>query len=339
MPVPSNRALERTAVNKLRLLLERHGHIVQEVSGGSDMGEDLIVSFVQGKHRTNEHIAIQVKGGQSYRASVGYLVPVRQHGLDWGTSNVPVVCVVYDPEMLALYWANATEQIAVAGSGSLRSIRIAESAVLNDATLEDFVAQLISFTRAWSRDSSRRTRSAVRNRTVEGKQIGGVPDQYFSPIARWIETHPNALRWTLGVLCAVVIVGLLALMAPGLYAFAVKYSAGGPPWLWPVMIYGYTVVGITAILREARRGRNPVVLRVAVFLPLLLAYYAAISMEFELGLPEIALAMIGTLVPQVVKYAMLLGVVYYVGREIDRRRRIRAIGHDPDNVEDEPTVD
>jgi hypothetical protein len=42
---PDARRPGRAAVNALRTLLERHNHIVQEVDGQNDFGEDLHVPF------------------------------------------------------------------------------------------------------------------------------------------------------------------------------------------------------------------------------------------------------------------------------------------------------
>lgn len=45
--VPESRRVGRMAVNEVRALLERYGHIVQEVDGGNDHGEDLHVARVR----------------------------------------------------------------------------------------------------------------------------------------------------------------------------------------------------------------------------------------------------------------------------------------------------
>ena len=63
--VPETRRVGRMAVNEVRALLERNGHIVQEIDGGNDYGEDLHVTFVQDGQRTPDSVAVQVKGGVS----------------------------------------------------------------------------------------------------------------------------------------------------------------------------------------------------------------------------------------------------------------------------------
>ena len=63
--VHESRKAERAAVNALRGLLDRHGHIVQDIHGENDFGEDLFVTFTENGHVTGDVIKIQVKGGRS----------------------------------------------------------------------------------------------------------------------------------------------------------------------------------------------------------------------------------------------------------------------------------
>lgn len=54
--VPESRRVGRMAVNEVRALLERHGHIVQEIDGRNDHGEDLYVTFVQDDQRNERSL-------------------------------------------------------------------------------------------------------------------------------------------------------------------------------------------------------------------------------------------------------------------------------------------
>src|SRR4051812_23570487 len=91
--VPDARRPSRAAVNALRTLLERHNHIVQEVDGQNDFGEDQHVTFTEDGEVTGDLVKIQVKGGRSWRRSDGYAVPVGDHGGTWADGNIPVLCV------------------------------------------------------------------------------------------------------------------------------------------------------------------------------------------------------------------------------------------------------
>jgi hypothetical protein len=141
--VPGGRKVERAAVNAIHTLLDQHGHIVQDVHGENDFGEDLFVTFVSGGQVTGDVVRIQVKGGRSYRRANHYSVPVGDHGDTWSDGNVPVICVVHDPEKSKLYWANATEQLLKARREHrvLRTIVVGPDDFLDDNTIADFVNQ------------------------------------------------------------------------------------------------------------------------------------------------------------------------------------------------------
>jgi hypothetical protein len=124
-------------VNALRALLEEHDHIVQEISGQNDFGEDLYVTFTDNGDITSDTIKVQVKGGESWRRGNGYAVPVDQHSDTWADGNIPVYCVVYDPDTKRLHWANATQQLRRLGPlNPPRFIGVSPNAVLNDTTME-----------------------------------------------------------------------------------------------------------------------------------------------------------------------------------------------------------
>jgi hypothetical protein len=140
--IPKGRRVGQAAVNALRALLEEHDHIVQEISGQNDFGEDLYVTFTDNGDITSDTIKVQVKGGESWRRGNGYAVPVDQHSDTWADGNIPVYCVVYDPDSKRLHWANATQQLRRLGPlNPPRFIGVSPNAVLNDTTMEFFVAQ------------------------------------------------------------------------------------------------------------------------------------------------------------------------------------------------------
>ncbi|MFD8913109.1 DUF4365 domain-containing protein [Streptomyces sp. NPDC059575] len=140
--IAKGRRAGQAAVNALRTLLEEHDHIVQEISGQNDFGEDFYVTFTHNGDLTSDTIKIQVKGGKSFRRGNGYAVRVKQHGETWANGNIPVYCVVHDTATKRLYWANATEQLRRSGPFNRpRFIGISPNAVLDDRSMASFVAQ------------------------------------------------------------------------------------------------------------------------------------------------------------------------------------------------------
>ncbi|MFE3626090.1 DUF4365 domain-containing protein [Streptomyces goshikiensis] len=332
--VPANRTVERAAVNKTRSLLERHGHIVQEVEGGSDFGEDLYVSFVQNGRRTGDLVAIQVKGGLSFRRAAGYAVSTRKHADDWRISNVPVVCVVYDPEMRMLYWENATRALreAKADGKVLRSIQISESDTLNDVTLGGFVQEMrrfIEISESREKDGFKATqkRLSMRLEAISRKDApeGGHPNEFFLPAALWIERHPTSLAWIAIAALHLLGIAFLAFMWPTFWEFAEVYASTVPPWMWVLSLYGFTLLASGLVVYEARLGRRPILLRLLAYGPISTLYYLAISSKWlGLNLGKKTLETAANTAPVLIKYALFFTVTSYVGREIIRRRRLNA---------------
>lgn len=139
--IPKGRRVGLAAVNTLRALLEEHDHIVQEISGQNDFGEDFYVTFTENGEVTSDTIKVQVKGGDSWRRGNGFGVPIDRHGDTWANGNIPVYCVVYDPDTTRLHWANATHQLRRFGPlNPPRFIGVSPNAVLDGTTMESFVA-------------------------------------------------------------------------------------------------------------------------------------------------------------------------------------------------------
>lgn len=145
VPNPKGRNVERRAINAVVSLFERHGHIVHRIESGNDAGEDLLLSFVERNETTGDTIAIQVKGGVSYRASGGYRVRIGGNKNSWLTTNVPVACIVFDPEKESLFWGNASKQLRddsrtrkSVNAGSVHSVYVAEASILDDNSVGSF---------------------------------------------------------------------------------------------------------------------------------------------------------------------------------------------------------
>ncbi|MFD5089611.1 DUF4365 domain-containing protein [Amycolatopsis thailandensis] len=169
--VPDARRPSRAAVNALRALLERHNHIVQEVDGQNDFGEDQHVTFTEDGEVTGDLVKIQVKGGRSWRRAGGYAVPIGDHGGTWADGNLPVLCVVHDPDTDGLYWANATKQLLTARRNGdvLKTITISPDKTLDDDSIAGFVAEV------------RRYLSRYRGNRIIQAQLGEMAGVEFGP--------------------------------------------------------------------------------------------------------------------------------------------------------------
>ncbi|MFJ6842711.1 DUF4365 domain-containing protein [Streptomyces griseoluteus] len=184
--VPESRRIGRMAVNEVRALLERHGHIVQEVDGGNDHGEDLHVTFVQDGRRTADSVAVQVKGGVSTRTRRGHRVKVGDHGGNWRDGSLPVLCVVHDPERGGLFWANATRQLRRADAlcKTLKSVVVSRDSVLNDGTIENFVQTMRSFL-FWERQGVGRWADMADVEFAPKDIVKPFENEYGEPMIFW----------------------------------------------------------------------------------------------------------------------------------------------------------
>ncbi|MFI6218817.1 DUF4365 domain-containing protein [Nocardia brasiliensis] len=178
--MPDARKPSRAAVNALRTLLERHNHIVQEVDGQNDFGEDQLVTFTEDGEVTGDLVKIQVKGGRSWRRAVGYAVPIGDHGGTWADGNIPVLCVVHDPDTDGLYWANATKQLLLARreGKTLRTITVDSDPELNDDSMADFVAEVRAYL------------SRYRGNRIIQAQLGEMAGVEFGP-SDIVQHHVN----------------------------------------------------------------------------------------------------------------------------------------------------
>ncbi|MBN6038626.1 DUF4365 domain-containing protein [Amycolatopsis sp. 195334CR] len=125
-------------------------------------------------------VKIQVKGGRSWRRAEGYAVPVGDHGGVWADGNLPVLCVVHDPDTDGLYWANVTKQLLFARRHGevLKTITISQDQKLDDESLADFVAEVRSYL------------SRYRGNRIIQAQLGDMAGVEFGP-SDIVQHHVN----------------------------------------------------------------------------------------------------------------------------------------------------
>jgi Domain of unknown function (DUF4365) len=145
--VRPNRPVERAAVRAVTAIFEDANFLVQPVDGGNDIGKDLYVDITEADRATGELIAVQVKGGVSYRRKRGYGVPCSPDDLElWASSTVPIFGVVHDPEKDDLHWVNLTSWARVQASPpSPMEAPVDATFRLDSNTLGAFVLEARSF--------------------------------------------------------------------------------------------------------------------------------------------------------------------------------------------------
>ena len=105
--VPTTHAVSREGVNAVQALFESGECVFQEVAQQNDIGKDAYVDISQEGLVTGTCAALQIKSGESFRASHGdYFITVGKHSDSWRGSTVPVFGLVYDPSDRLLRWAD-----------------------------------------------------------------------------------------------------------------------------------------------------------------------------------------------------------------------------------------
>lgn len=261
--VRRSRRIERAGVNALRTLLEDQDHIVQEIDGGNDHGEDLYVILTRNGRRTGHVCAIQVKSGKKYKRARGYAIPVEDHYSDWTESRIPVLGVVYDPEKKELYWTNLTKRL-LGNESSTSWVQISLDARLSAETLRGFSSEVESFIdgsgmRIRSKTDEEIFAGAVRARS--GVDPNRAPNPLYEGLAeialRHEEKIDRALRAFLRSIPLVILVGVMIFEWPYQVRFVTAHS-NLSPILWIGNLYIFMFYMALTMFFEFRAGRIPI---------------------------------------------------------------------------------
>jgi hypothetical protein len=141
LKVSHSRITSREGVNAAQAFFESNGCVFQEVAQQNDYGKDGYVDIARSGVLTPLCVAVQIKSGESYRASGGdYLVPIEGHASNWRRSTVPVFGLVYDPADRLLRWADLTAHLRDNPEQEEGSIPVSREAVLTPYGLGYFVS-------------------------------------------------------------------------------------------------------------------------------------------------------------------------------------------------------
>lgn len=260
--VRSSRRIERAGVNALRALLEEHDHIVQEIDGGNDHGEDMIVNFTRGGKRTGYWIAIQVKSGKKYKRVNGYAIPVEDHFEDWRQSRIPIIGVVYDMKKKELFWVNLTEQLRSVDE-SPGWVQVANVSRLNVETVHEFCAEVSAYAgdaRMRIRAGSQEEALAEAVRARNGLDPETAPNPLFESMADFTLKHEERLHVILRDVRRSIPVQILVLIMLWEWPRQIRFVEGSmdiSPVPWVMSLYSFMLLMALTIFFEFRAGRVP----------------------------------------------------------------------------------
>lgn len=259
--VRPGRRIERAGVNALRTLLEDYDHIVQEIDGGNDHGEDFHVLLTRNGRRTGHVVAIQVKSGKKYKRARGYAIPIDDHFDDWRQSRIPVLGVVFDPKTSGLYWINLTKELRKV-SENPRWIQIPLDAALTPETIRGFAAEVeIYIDRSGMRFSAATQEEAFAGaaRALSGLDPSTAPNPLYETLGALALQHEDRVRWAIKLMRQLTPLLILATIMmfewPYQIRFTRAYSTTDP--LWVINIYIFIFFMAATILFEIRARRIP----------------------------------------------------------------------------------
>ncbi|MGV9346353.1 DUF4365 domain-containing protein [Streptomyces spiralis] len=261
--VRASRKIERAGVNALRSLLEEHDHLVQEIDGGNDHGEDMIVNFTRGGKRTPYWIAIQVKSGKKYKRVNGYAIPIDDHFDDWRQSRIPVIGVVYDMKKKELFWVNLTEQLRSVDE-SPGWVQVAKTSRLNSDTIDTFYTEVA----AYAGDARMRIRAANQEdalteavRARHGLDPEMAPNPLFEELADMALRHEERLRIFRKDLIRSLPIQVLVIIMVWEWPRQIRFVEGSAAWVnpvvWVLSLYHFMLFMALTIFFEFRAGRVP----------------------------------------------------------------------------------
>jgi hypothetical protein len=150
-------ATSRDGINFVRLLVERHNSTFQEIDLQNDLGNDAYVEFVVQENATGCCVALQIKSGRSYRvAAQKYAFQSdRDHFEYWASHTLPVLAVIFDPEIQKAFWVDITDHLRQ------NSLLIAEGPYtvsadeeLSEASFDKFRQHCLSYRDQYSRETN-----------------------------------------------------------------------------------------------------------------------------------------------------------------------------------------
>jgi len=146
--VRPNRPAELAAIRVVQALFEDANHIYQAVLGSNDIGKDGYVDIVDHGDVTGDVIALQIKGGESFRRSRGYAIPCTASDRElWRSSSIPVFGVVHDADKL--HWTNLTAWArALGGDERPPAAPVDATFTLDERRLPSFLNQARAYLRA-----------------------------------------------------------------------------------------------------------------------------------------------------------------------------------------------
>lgn len=126
------------SVNAFREYCLSRKWVFTETPEQTDFGKDGYLDFSKDGRLTGQCIAVQVKGGSSFRRGDSYVITAdERRRVLWMDSSVPVFGIVWDPDSGELYWIDLTTELR--RNGLETELRIGPEQRLEDQGGDSFL--------------------------------------------------------------------------------------------------------------------------------------------------------------------------------------------------------
>lgn len=134
--VTEERNTSEKALSAFKVLCAEQSWVFAETNQKDDYGKDGYLDLSKSGELDGRCVAVQVKGGKSYRSSDGHQIDAnkRQRRV-WLRSTVPVFGIVWDPDG-SLYWLNISDTLN--RHGEVARLHVPDSNVLDGEGLSKF---------------------------------------------------------------------------------------------------------------------------------------------------------------------------------------------------------
>ena len=259
--IRASRRIERAGVNAVRRLFDDHDLLLQEIDGGADHGEDMLVQLSRNGRPSGHWFAVQIKSGRKYQRANGFAIPVDDHHDGWRNSRIPVIGIVYDLDGDGLYWTNLTRELRKA-SEPQSWVQISGDNILSDDTIHGFAADIEHYID--TAGMRRAGREAVLGRDTTafqpsapqpGQGLEGGPNMMFAGMASMLLRLPWLMRYGRRILWISILAMIMVADWPYMNEFVTRYDPKYGSGMWVTNIYMFLGFLLMVFLYELKAGR------------------------------------------------------------------------------------
>lgn len=141
----STNVTSKAGINFVRTVVEESGSLFHKIEQENDLGVDALLELVLDEQPLNKQVAIQVKSGRSYFSSSNgeCIIPIENHRSYWSLYPLPVIGIVYVPNLKQAYWVDIKQKLKNFPSANVIRFVASEVNRLDSGTFKKIFVPLI----------------------------------------------------------------------------------------------------------------------------------------------------------------------------------------------------